>query len=112
MCKRRKLKLSLIFYWKLLLRFQALEEKGIISLEEPAQLGKVKTEYIKRLAKELMERFPDKFSSNFNDNKHTVDAITEGTTTKVRNQVAGYITHSIASTQSNTSNENEDELSA
>ena len=62
-------------------------------------MGKVKTEYIKRLGKELMSRFPDKFSSNFDDNKHAVEELTEGTTTKVRNQVAGYITHTISLTQ-------------
>jgi len=66
-------------------------------------LGKVKTEYIKRLGKELMSRFPDKFSSNFDDNKHAVDALTEGATTKVRNQVAGYITHTISLTQTDSS---------
>jgi small subunit ribosomal protein S17e len=56
-------------------------------------LGKVKTEQIKRVANELIERFPEKFSSNFDENKHMVDALTQGTTTKVRNQIAGYITH-------------------
>ena len=66
-------------------------------------MGKVKTEYIKRLGKELMSRFPDKFSSNFDDNKHAVDALTEGATTKVRNQVAGYITHTISLTQTDSS---------
>ena len=76
------------------------------------QLGKVKTEHIKRLAKELMERFPEKFSSDFNANKHTVDALTEGATTKVRNQVAGYITRTIALTQPDSPSETEEELSA
>jgi small subunit ribosomal protein S17e len=68
-------------------------------------LGKVKTEHIKRLAKELMLRFPDKFSSNFDDNKSVVDALTEGATTKVRNQVAGYITHTISLTQADSPSE-------
>jgi small subunit ribosomal protein S17e len=72
-------------------------------------LGKVKTEHIKRLAKELMERFPDKFSSNFDDNKHAVDDLTEGATTKVRNQVAGYITHTISLTQTDSTSENVEE---
>jgi small subunit ribosomal protein S17e len=63
-------------------------------------LGKVKTEYIKRLGQDLMKRFPDKFSSNFDHNKHAVDMLTQGgATTKVRNQVAGYITHTISLTQ-------------
>ena len=74
-------------------------------------MGKVKTEHIKRLANDLMERFPDKFSSDFNANKHTVDMLTEGATTKVRNQVAGYITHTISLSNVVSSSENEEELS-
>jgi small subunit ribosomal protein S17e len=55
-------------------------------------LGKVKTEQIKHLAKELITKFPDNFNDNFDDNKRLVSELTEGTTTRVRNQVAGYIT--------------------
>lgn len=55
-------------------------------------MGKVKTEHIKHLAKELITRFPDKFSTSFDDNKHMVSELTENITTRVRNQVAGYIT--------------------
>ena len=72
-------------------------------------MGKVKTEYIKRLGQELMSRFPEKFSSNFDDNKHAVDDLTEGATTKVRNQVAGYITHTISLTQTDSTSENVEE---
>jgi small subunit ribosomal protein S17e len=68
-------------------------------------LGKVKTEQIKRLAKELMERFPDKFSNNFDANKHAVGALTQGATTKVRNQVAGYITRTVSLTQADSPRE-------
>jgi small subunit ribosomal protein S17e len=75
-------------------------------------MGKVKTEHIKRLGQELMTRFPDRFSSNFDDNKHAVDTLTEGATTKVRNQVAGYITHTISLTQTDSPSENEEELPA
>ena len=74
-------------------------------------MGKVKTEHIKRLAKDLMERFPDKFSNDFNANKHTVDALTQGATTKVRNQVAGYITRTISLSQVDSPSETEEELS-
>jgi small subunit ribosomal protein S17e len=59
----------------------------------------VRTEQIKRLAKELIRRFPDKFSNNFESNKRMVDMLTKGATTKVRNQIAGYITHAFAVTQ-------------
>ena len=76
-------------------------------------MGKVKTEHIKRLGKELMSRFPDKFSSNFDENKSAVDALTQGVTTKVRNQVAGYITHTISLTQADSPSETvEEEISA
>jgi small subunit ribosomal protein S17e len=68
-------------------------------------LGKVKTEQIKRIGKELMVRFPDKFSSTFDENKQSVDLLTKGTTTRVRNQVAGYITRTISLAQAGSVNE-------
>ena len=69
-------------------------------------MGKVKTEQVKRIAKELIARFPDKFSRNFEDNKHAVDALTQGATTKVRNQIAGYITSVLSLSQAGASSEN------
>ena len=75
-------------------------------------MGKVKTEQIKRVGKTLMERFPDKFTNNFDENKPLVDSLTQGTTTRVRNQIAGYITHKLSLAQDNASTEpvvNEDE---
>jgi len=59
-------------------------------------LGKVKTEQVKRLAKELIERFPERFSNNFDENKQAVSDLTQGSTTRIRNQIAGYITSSCA----------------
>jgi small subunit ribosomal protein S17e len=57
-------------------------------------LGSVRTDQVKRTAKELIRRFPDKFSHDFENNKKVVSAFTKGTTVKVRNQIAGYITRS------------------
>jgi small subunit ribosomal protein S17e len=59
-------------------------------------LGKVKTEQIKRLAKELIERYPSKFSKSFDENKKAVNELTKGTTPRIRNQIAGYITNACA----------------
>jgi small subunit ribosomal protein S17e len=59
-------------------------------------LGKVKTEQVKKVAKELIERFPERFSNNFDENKRAVSALTQGSTTRIRNQIAGYITSSCA----------------
>jgi small subunit ribosomal protein S17e len=75
-------------------------------------LGNVRTEQIKRIAKELVRRFPDKFSNNFENNKRVVDMLTRGTTTKVRNQIAGYVTHAFAGTQTTSSSSENDEEEA
>jgi small subunit ribosomal protein S17e len=55
-----------------------------------------------------MARFPSKFTMSFDENKRRVDELTKGTTTRVRNQVAGYITRTIALTQANETAETED----
>jgi small subunit ribosomal protein S17e len=68
-------------------------------------LGKVKTEQIKRVGKTLLERFPDKFTTKFDENKLLVDSLTKGTTTRVRNQIAGYITRTKALAQNSTLDE-------
>jgi len=62
-------------------------------------LGNVRTEQIKRTAKELIKRFPDKFSNNFENNKHLVNGLVHGGTPKVLNQIAGYITRFMAAEQ-------------
>ncbi|MDH7564131.1 MAG: 30S ribosomal protein S17e [Candidatus Bathyarchaeota archaeon] len=56
-------------------------------------MGSVRTEQVKRTAKELLRRFPQEFSTDFEANKQTVNSLLEGVTPKVRNQIAGYITH-------------------
>lgn len=75
-------------------------------------MGKVKTEQIKHLGKDLMTRFPDKFNTNFDENKRTVDEVTRGTTTRVRNKVAGYITRTkaLAQTSSDIDDMEEEEI--
>ena len=65
-------------------------------------MGKVKTDQVKKTGKTLLERFPDKFTTNFDENKKAVSTLTQGTTTRVRNQIAGYITRTNALEQSGT----------
>lgn len=55
-------------------------------------MGKVKTEQIKHLAKDLITKYPEQFTTTFDENKVKVKELTIGATTRVRNQVAGYIT--------------------
>jgi ribosomal protein S17E len=54
-----------------------------------------------------MSRFPSKFNTNFEDNKHSVDELTKGSTTRVRNQTAGYITRTLALAEANSAAESE-----
>ena len=55
-------------------------------------LGKVRPEHVKRISKELVERFPEKFTEDFENNKKLVDALTNINSKKLRNRVAGYTT--------------------
>jgi small subunit ribosomal protein S17e len=55
------------------------------------RLGNVRTDQIKRTARELVRRFPDRFSGNFDENKKLVGQLLQGPSRKIRNQVAGYI---------------------
>ena len=68
-------------------------------------MGNVRTEQIKRTAKELIRRFPDKFSADFENNKYVVSSLITGGTSKVRNQIAGYITRFYAAEEKELSEE-------
>jgi len=71
-------------------------------------LGNVRPEHVKRIAKELVQRFPDRFTTNFNDNKKLVEEFTNLSSTKLRNRIAGYVTRLVTAMQpSKTSEEGE-----
>lgn len=72
-------------------------------------MGNVRTDQVKRTARELVRRFPDKFSTNFDENKHSVGLFLEGATTKIRNQIAGYITRYLAGSKETEAPETEEE---
>lgn len=59
-------------------------------------MGKVRTEQVKRIARKLLERYPNKFTADFENNKKLVDALTNISSTKLRNRVAGYTTRLVS----------------
>jgi len=59
-------------------------------------LGKVRPEKVKKIARELLKRYPDKFTGNFEGNKMALATLTTATTAKLRNRIAGYVTRLIA----------------
>ncbi len=59
-------------------------------------MGKVRTKMIKRTARELLEKYPDLFIWDFEHNKRVVSRLVDVKSKRVRNQIAGYITHLVA----------------
>jgi len=55
-------------------------------------LGKVRTETIKRMAKNLLERHPDKFTADYEANKQVIDQIVDSRSKRLRNRISGYLT--------------------
>ncbi|HEX69207.1 MAG TPA: 30S ribosomal protein S17e [Candidatus Bathyarchaeota archaeon] len=68
-------------------------------------MGKVRTEHVKRIARELVERFPDKFTTDFENNKRVLESVAEIPTSKLRNKIAGYITRLMTMMNSGKSSE-------
>jgi small subunit ribosomal protein S17e len=54
-------------------------------------MGKVRPDHVKRLARELVEEFPGKFTTDYENNKKLVKTLTNVSSKKIRNRVAGYI---------------------
>ena len=55
-------------------------------------MGKVRTETIKRMAKNLLERHPDKFTADYEANKQVIDQIVDSRSKRLRNRISGYLT--------------------
>jgi len=56
-------------------------------------VGQVKNLFIKNLARELVEKYPDKFSEDFQKNKEELEKLVKLESKKIRNLLAGYIVH-------------------
>ncbi len=56
-------------------------------------MGKVRIRLVKRTARELLEKYPDLFTADFEHNKQVVKKLVVTDSKHVRNKIAGYITH-------------------
>lgn len=54
-------------------------------------MGRVRPIYIKRAARQLVERHPEKFSGDFRQNRLAVDEFIPHVNKPIRNRIAGYI---------------------
>lgn len=55
-------------------------------------MGNIRQTYIKRIAIELVKRFPNEFTTDFEHNKKLVSQLCTVPTQKMRNRIAGYVT--------------------
>ncbi len=56
-------------------------------------MGKVRIRLVKRTARELLEKYPDLFTTDFEHNKMVVKNLIDTKSKRIRNRIAGYITH-------------------
>ncbi len=56
-------------------------------------MGKVRPSIVKRTARRLLELYPNEVSLNFEENKEVVKKYVYIKSKKLRNQIAGYLTH-------------------
>ncbi len=57
---------------------------------------KVRPERVKKIAKELVKRYPERFSTSFESNKKLLAPIANIYSPKLRNRIAGYVTRLVA----------------
>ncbi len=55
-------------------------------------MGNIRPTYIKRVAVELVQTYPDQFTADFEHNKKKVAELTDVSTNTMRNRIAGYAT--------------------
>jgi small subunit ribosomal protein S17e len=55
-------------------------------------LGNVRSEKIKKSARELIRIFPDTFTSKFQENKEMLSSLAKISSKTLKNNIAGYIT--------------------
>ena len=55
-------------------------------------MGNIRPTYIKRIAIELVKKYPEIFTGDYQHNKRMVDRLTDVQTDSMRNKIAGYVT--------------------
>ena len=70
-------------------------------------LGKMRTEKVKRIARELTELHPDEFTADFEHNKKILETLLEVSSKRLRNSIAGYIVQLLKGTETPEATETE-----
>jgi small subunit ribosomal protein S17e len=59
-------------------------------------LGNVRSEKVKKIARELVRRYRSRFTADFEENKKTVETLINTPSKRLRNEIAGYVTRLVA----------------
>jgi small subunit ribosomal protein S17e len=55
-------------------------------------LGRIRTNFIKRTAREAVKRYKNKLSTDFYENREFLETVIKFSNDRLRNRVAGYVT--------------------
>jgi small subunit ribosomal protein S17e len=55
-------------------------------------MGNIRTSFVKRTSRELIETYEGTFTTDFDENKILVEKFTTVSTKHLRNKIAGYVT--------------------
>jgi len=67
-------------------------------------MGKIRTILIKNISKDLIEKYPNIFTINFDENKDLLNKYAEIDSKHLRNRIAGYIVNLLKIKEKNESN--------
>jgi small subunit ribosomal protein S17e len=54
-------------------------------------MGRIRGKWVKNIAKRLVEKYPDKFNNDFDNNKKFIEGLKIIEDKPIRNKIAGYI---------------------
>jgi small subunit ribosomal protein S17e len=54
-------------------------------------MGRIRQKYIKRSARLLLEKYPDKFTGDYEQNRNALDGVATIGSKPLKNKIAGYI---------------------
>jgi small subunit ribosomal protein S17e len=72
-------------------------------------LGKVRTDQVKKAARDILTRYSDRFTTSFEENKKAIGPLAHVYSPRMKNRIAGYITRLMVISQHAKAGEAEDE---
>lgn len=76
--------------------------------QEKESLGKVRPDQIKKAARDILTRYHERFTTNFEENKKILDQVARVYSPRMKNRIAGYVTRLMVISQRATAEEAEE----